>query len=197
MANDYMLDLTPQQLIRKKASGESIFPGDRPSVHKHVISVALENTVGALIRVINLFSSRGFNLESVAVGPTEDPTVSRVILVTTGNDRIIAQIIRQLDRLVDTLDVEDLTERAFVERELCLLKVGYTPETRKDIMTVVEIFRGRVVDMSLDAMIIEVTGPAKKINAFIDLMRPFHIQEVSRSGRIAMQRSSEETESIT
>ncbi len=191
MAQEVVLNLTPQQLIRKKASGEPIFPGDKPSVHQHVISVALENTVGALIRVINLFSSRGFNLESVAVGPTEDPTVSRVTLVTTGNDRIIAQIIRQLDRLIDTLDVEDLTNYPFVERELCLLKVAYTPETRQEIMTVADIFRGRVVDMSLDAMILEVTGPTKKINAFIELMRPFRIQEVARSGRIAMRRSSE------
>ncbi|ACY47635.1 acetolactate synthase, small subunit [Rhodothermus marinus DSM 4252] len=103
-------------------------------MHRHTIAVLLENTIGALIRVVNLFSARGFNLESVTVGETDDPTISRMTIVTTGNDRIIGQVLRQLDRLIDTLHVEDLTGSSFVERELCLLKVRYTNETRAAIM---------------------------------------------------------------
>lgn len=185
-----MPTLTPQQILRKRKAGEPLVPGEPEQVHRHTISVLLENTIGALIRVVNLFSARGFNLESVTVGETDDPTVSRMTLVTTGNDRIIGQVLRQLDRLVDTLHVEDLTGSSFVERELCLLKVRYSNETRAAIMDTAEVFRGKVVDITPDTMTFELTGPTSKIEAFIKLMKPHGILEVARSGRVAMRRSS-------
>lgn len=181
--------LTPQQIIRKKAQGEPIYPDDAKLVHRHIIAVLVENTIGALNRVINLFSARGFNLESVAVGETDDPSLSRMTIVTTGDDRIIAQVNRQLERLVDVLEVEDLTEHANVERELCLLKVEYTTENRSELMDTLEIFRGKVVDVTTETMTFELTGPTKKINAFIGMMRDHGIVEIARSGRVAMRRS--------
>lgn len=181
--------LTPQQIIRRKASGEPIAPDELKRVHRHVIAVLVENSIGALNRIVNLFSARGFNLESVAVGETDDPTVSRMTLVTTGDDRIIAQVNRQLNRLVDVLEVEDLTQHENIERELCLLKVSYTVPTRPEIMGTLDIFRGKVVDVTTETMTFEITGPTKKINAFIGLMKPHGIVEIARSGRVAMRRS--------
>ena len=185
--------LTPQQIIRKRAIGEPLYPGDRPGIHRHVINVLLENHIGALVRVINLFSARGFNLESVAVGITEDPSISRLTLVTTGDDRIVAQLIRQLNRLVDTLRVEDLTEEYFVEREICLLKVAYTEQNRPALMDILSIFNGRVVDITPSTMTFELAGPTDKINAFIHLMKQHTILETARSGRIALKRDFTET----
>ncbi len=183
-------DLTPQQIARKRAAGDPIFPDDQKVEHRHVISVLLENQDGALNRVASMFSARGFNLESVAVGETEDPTISRLTVVTTGNDRIIAQVNRQLNRLIDTLKVEDLTGVEHVERELCLLKVRYSTSSRAEVMDIMNIFRGKVIDITPEVMIFELTGPTKKVNAFIDLMRPHGILEVARSGRVAMKRAS-------
>lgn len=181
--------LTPQQVLRKKKFGEPIYEHEDEQVHRHLIAVRLENSIGALNRVANLFSARGFNLESVAVGETEDPSIARMTLSTTGNDRIIAQVLRQLDGLVDTLEVADLTEADHVERELCLLKVRYTSENRAELMDTIEIFRGKVVDVSPEAMTVELTGPTKKINAFTGMMKPHGIEEVARSGRVAMRRA--------
>lgn len=181
--------LTPQQIIRKKAQGEPIHSDDRKSEQRHIIAVLVENSIGALNRVINLFSARGFNLESVAVGETDDASVSRMTVVTTGDDRIIAQVNRQLNRLVDVLEVEDLTEKHYVERELCLLKVNYTAQNRSELMDTIEIFRGKVVDVTTETMTFELTGPTKKINAFIGMMQPHGIEEIARSGRVAMRRA--------
>ncbi len=181
--------LTPQQIYRKKAAGESTQPGEPESVHRHVIIVLLENSIGALNRVANMFSARGFNLESVSVGITDDPGVSRMTIVTTGNDRIIGQVLRQLTNLVDTLLVDDVTTEDYVERELCLVKVGFTRETRAELMDTIEIFRGNVVNITPDTMTFELTGPTTKINAFVGMMRPHGIKEIARSGRVAMRRA--------
>jgi acetolactate synthase-1/3 small subunit len=183
--------LTKQQIIRRKAAGEPIEIDDKEKVHEHTISVLVENSIGAFIRVVNMFSARGFNLTSVAVGQTDDPTISRMNIVTTGNDRVIAQILRQLERLIDTLHVEDLTSEPFVERELCLLRVRYTTSTRAEIMDVNSIFRGKVVDITSEAMTFEITGPTAKVDAFVNLMRRHGIEEVARSGRVAMRRSEQ------
>ncbi|MDX1429175.1 MAG: acetolactate synthase small subunit [Rhodothermales bacterium] len=180
--------LTPQQIFRKKAAGESIEPGEPESVHRHVIVVLLENSIGALNRVANMFSARGFNLESVSVGPTDDHSISRMTIVTTGNDRIIGQVLQQLNNLVDTLMVDDVTTEDFVERELCLIKVGFTKETRAELMDTIEIFRGNVVNITPDSMTFELTGPTTKINAFVGMMQPHGIKEIARSGRVAMRR---------
>ncbi len=181
--------LTPQQIIRKKAQGEPIDPDEKKYEHRHIIAVLVENSIGALNRVINLFSARGFNLESVTVGETDDSTISRMTIVTTGDDRIIAQVNRQLNRLVDVLQVEDVTSDEFVERELCLLKVGYSAENRSELMDTLNIFRGKVVDVTTETMTFELTGPSKKINAFIGMMRQHGIEEMARSGRVAMRRA--------
>ena len=183
------LTLTPQQIIRKKAAGEPVEPDEDELVHRHMITVLVENTIGAFIRVVNMFSARGFNIESITVGETHDATVSRMNITTTGNDRIIAQVLRQLNRLVDTLVIEDLTNEEHVEREMCLLKVRYMGDTRTEIMDVNTIFRGKVVDITPYAMTFELTGPTSKIDAFINMMRPHEIIEVARSGRVAMKRN--------
>lgn len=187
---DSQHNLTEQQILRKRKFGEPIVPGEETDQEqRHIIAVKLKNTIGALNRVTNLFSARGFNLESVAVGETEEPDVARLTLATTGNSRIIAQITRQLNGLIDTLEVTDLTESAYVERELCLLKVSYTDASRSEIMDLKDIFRCRVVNVTPETMILEVTGPTKKINAFVGMMKPHGIKEVARSGRVAMHRA--------
>ncbi len=180
--------LTPQQIFRRRTAGEPVAPGDAPQDNRHVISVLLENSVGALNRVANLFSARGFNLESVSVGETDDPAISRLTIVTTGNDRIIGQVIQQLGNLVDSLGVDDLTGSEHVERELCLLKVACDASTRGELMDVAKIFRANIINVAPDSMMFEVTGPTTKVNAFIGMMRPMGIREVARSGRVAMRR---------
>jgi acetolactate synthase-1/3 small subunit len=180
--------LTQQQIFRKKSAGEPVQPGEQEHVHRHVITVRLENSIGALNRVANMFSARGFNLESVAVGPTDESSISRMTIVTVGNDRIIGQVLQQLSNLVDTLVVDDVTASDHVERELCLLKVEYTPETRGALMDIVEIFRGKVINITPDSMMFEVTGPTTKVNAFIGMMQPHGISDIARSGRVAMRR---------
>lgn len=181
--------LTPQQIIRRKAFGQSV-NGEKEQQRRHVICVRLENSIGALNRVINLFSARGFNLESVVVGETETPSISRMTLVTTGDNRIIKQVNRQLERLIDVLDVDDVTDADHVQRELCLLRAHYRQETRSEILDTLQIFRGKVVDITRDAMTFELTGPSAKIDAFIELMHPHGIIEVARSGRIALRRAA-------
>ncbi len=187
---DKTLILTPQQIIRKRAAGDPIEPEEDELVSQHTITVLVENSIGAFIRVVNMFSARGFNIESIAVGETDDGTVSRMNIVTTGNDRIISQILRQLSRLVDTIAVENLSDTNYVERELCLVKVEYKPESRAEIMDISAVFRGKVVDITRTAFTFELTGPSNKIDAFINMMRPHGITEVARSGRVAMKRDA-------
>lgn len=191
--NDEAITLTPQQLIRKRAAGEPVEPGAPPQAQQHIINVLLENSMGALIRVVNMFSARGFNIDSVTVGVTDDPTISRICIVTSGNDRVISQIIRQLNRLVDTIEVDDVTGTDFVERELCMIKVRCTGEMRSEVLQINEIFRGRVVDVTPDILALEIVGPTKKVDAFVNLMRTHGIVEVARSGRVAMQRAPQPT----
>ena len=181
--------LTPQQIFRKKAAGESLEPGEERPLRRHLIAVRCNNTIGALNRVANLFSQRGFNLESVTVGETDDPTVSRMTLATTGTTRKVEQVLLQLHNLVDTLDVDDLTGEEHVERELCLLKIRYSAETRAEIKDLLEIFRGKVVDITPQTMTFELTGPSTKINAFIGMMPEGAVEEIARSGRVAMRRA--------
>ena len=187
------LILTPQQIIRKKAAGEPVESDDQESARQHTIVVLVENSIGAFIRVVNMFSARGFNIESVTVGVTDDPTISRMNIVTTGNERIISQVLRQLSRLVETIEVNDLTGSNFVERELCLLKVRYTDRSRAEILDVNRIFQGKVVDITRETMTVELRGPSQKIDAFIKMMQPHNIVEVARSGRVAMQRDHGDT----
>lgn len=155
---------------------------------KHVISIVVENKPGVLARVSALFARRGYNIESLAVGETESPDVSRITLVVTGDEAILEQITKQLNKLIDVVKVIDFTQSSYVDRELLLVRVHITNTTRPEIMQLIEIFRARIVDMAVDSMIIELTGNAGKAEAFIDLVRKFGIKELVRTGKIALLR---------
>jgi acetolactate synthase-1/3 small subunit len=156
---------------------------------KHTISVLVENHFGVLARVSGLFSSRGYNIDSLCVGETEDSSISRMTVVARGDDRVLGQIVNQLEKLVDVIEVIDLTQESYIERELAMLKVSVNGAQRSEVIEIASIFRAKVVDMSADAMVVEVTGTEDKIRAFVDMVRPFGIQELVRTGRIAIARS--------
>jgi acetolactate synthase-1/3 small subunit len=155
---------------------------------KHTISVLVENKFGVLARISGLISGRGFNIDSLSVGETEDPSVSRITLVVKGDDVIIEQIMKQLNKLVDVIKVNDLTEDEFIDRELALIKVRSDGKTRSEIMQVVDIFRGKIVDVAPQSLTVEVTGTEDKVQGMMDLLREFGIREVVRSGKIAISR---------
>jgi len=155
---------------------------------QHIISALVENHFGVLARISGLFSARGFNIDSLAVGETHDPSISRMTIVATGEDRIIEQVGKQLNKLIDVIKVTDMTEEEHVERELLLLKVSHSTKNRPEIIQLVEIFKARIIDYSPKTLTIEVVGTADKILSFIDIMRPFGIKELARTGRIALQR---------
>lgn len=157
----------------------------------HIISVLVENHFGVLARVSGLFSARGFNIDSLAVGETEDSTASRMTIVAQGDERVLDQIMKQLNKLVDVIRVVDLTKEEKIERELILIKVVSTAQNRAEIMQIVNTFRGKVVDVSPKSMIVEVTGSKSKVDAMLELLRPFSIREVVRTGTIALARQSE------
>ena len=157
---------------------------------KHTISVLVENHFGVLARVSALFSARGYNIDSLCVGETQDPAVSRMTVVVRGDDNVLDQIIKQLNKLVDTIEVTDLTTSDFVERELVMLKIAVDNQRRSEVIEIASIFRAKVVDCSMNSMIIEVTGSEHKIEAFIDMMRAFEIREIVRTGEIAISRST-------
>ena len=155
---------------------------------KHTISVLVENQFGVLARISGLFSGRGFNIDSLSVGETEDPTISRITLVVTGDDVIVEQIMKQLNKLVDVIKVNDLTKDEYVDRELALIKVRSNSKARSEIMQIVDIFRGKIVDVAPQSITIEVTGTEDKVQGIMDLLREFGIREVVRSGKIAISR---------
>jgi acetolactate synthase I/III small subunit len=149
---------------------------------RHIISLLLENEAGALSRVAGLFSARAYNIESLSVAPTEDPTLSRLTLVTTGSDEIIEQITKQLNKLVDVVKLMELTDGAHIERELLLAKVKADGGMRDEVKRLVDIFRGRIIDVSDKTYTIELTGTGEKLDAFIEAVREAGIVEVVRSG---------------
>lgn len=149
---------------------------------RHIISVLLENESGALSRVAGLFSMRGYNIESLTVAPTHDPTLSRTTLVTRGDDRTIEQITKQLNKLVDVVRLTDLTETAHVEREMMLIKVRATGQAREEIKRLTDIFRSKIIDVTESSYIIELTGDSDKLDAFIASVGDDNILEVVRSG---------------
>lgn len=157
--------------------------------HRHTISILVTNEFGVLTRIAGLFSGRGFNIESLCVAETSDPKVSRMTIVTTGDDRIIEQITKQLNKLINVIKVYDLTGGEFIGRELVLVKVFAGTEDRAELLSIVDIFRASVVDVGPKTYTIELTGDESKVRAFMDLVRPFGIKEVVRTGRIAMARS--------
>ncbi len=149
---------------------------------RHILSLLLENEAGALSRVSGLFSARAFNIESLTVAPTDDPSVSRMTLVTNGSDAIVEQIIKQVNKLVDVIKVIDLNEYRHIERELMLIKITAENEGRDEIKRMVDIFRGRIIDVTDKTFTIEMTGAGDKLNAFIDAIDEALILEVVRSG---------------
>ncbi len=155
---------------------------------RHIISLLLENEPGALSRVAGLFSARGYNIESLSVAATEDPTVSRMTLVTSGSDAIIEQITKQLNKLVDVVRLLDLTEGVHVDREMMLIKLKAAGPQREEIKRLSDIFRGRILDVTNTSYIIELTGTADKLDAFIGALDKTSILEVVRSGSLAIGR---------
>jgi acetolactate synthase I/III small subunit len=158
---------------------------------RHTISVLVENRFGAFDRVATLFSGKGFNLRSISIGETEIPDLSRMTIVTEGDEKILEQVIKQLDRLIDTLKVVDLTSDVHVERELALIKVSLEHTSMEKIKNITDIFRGNIVDITSNLITIEVTGPPDKIDATVNVLMPFGIIEMARSGIVALTRGEQ------
>ena len=158
---------------------------------KHTITVLVENEFGVLARVAGLFSGRGFNIDSLSVAETQEEGTSLITLVTRGDDNIIEQIIKQLHKLVSVLKVNDMQEGTFLDRELVLLKVHASEETKPELLRLVEIFRGRIIDVSPRSYTVELVGDSGKIKAVIDLLRPLGIREIVRTGKVAMPRGTQ------
>ncbi len=156
---------------------------------RHTISVLVENHFGVLARVAGLFSGRGFNISSLSVGETEAPDISRMTLVVEGDDAVVEQIKKQLNRLVEVLKVVDLAQMDHVGRELALVKVNAEKRNRSEIIELVDIFRAGIIDVSPKSMTIEVTGPEEKVAALIKMLKPFGIREMARTGRVALPRA--------
>ena len=154
----------------------------------HHISLLVENHQGVLARISGLFSGRGYNLESLTVGVTTDPSVSRITLVCGGDDAVIDQIKKQLNRLVDVIKVMDLTAVPSVDRELALIKIAARPNKRGEIFQIADVFGCRVMDVGAESMVLELTGSSDKVDDFLALSQPYGIQEVARSGLVAMER---------
>jgi acetolactate synthase-1/3 small subunit len=155
---------------------------------RHTISLQVENKFGVLSRISGLFSGRGYNIESLSVGETIDPQISIMTIVTSGDDQIIEQITKQLNKLIDVIKVVDMTELDHVEREMVLIKIAPEQKNKAEILRLTEIFRGRVVDSSQNTYTVEVTGDEKKIEAFVELLKPMGIKEFVRTGKIAISR---------
>ncbi|TAN60921.1 acetolactate synthase small subunit [bacterium] len=159
---------------------------------RHTISVLVANEFGVLSRIAGLFSGRGFNIESLCVAETLDPKISRMTIVTTGDDSVLEQISKHLNKLISVIKVHDFTEEEHIERELALIKITANSENRAEILSIVDIFRAKVVDVSPRTYTVEITGDGEKIRAIVELMRPFGIKEIVRTGRIAMARSAKQ-----
>jgi acetolactate synthase-1/3 small subunit len=157
---------------------------------KHTVAILVENKPGVLTRVAGLFSRRGFNIESLAVGVTENPDTSRMTIVVTGDDHILEQVMKQLNKLIDVIRVSDIPPEESVNRELALIKVGVDSDTRSEVMQIVDVFRAKIVDVGIKSLVVEVTGDESKINAMEQLLRQFGIKEMVRTGKIAMNRGA-------
>ncbi|MCH8043746.1 MAG: acetolactate synthase small subunit [Planctomycetes bacterium] len=157
---------------------------------RHVLSAVVQNVPGVLAHISGMLASRGYNIDSLAVGETEDPKLSRMTFVVVGDNSVLAQVRKQLEKIVTVVVVEDISSKDHVERDLMLVKVQ-AGEKRSEIVGLTQIFRGRIVDVAPEEVMIEISGPERKIEAFIDMMRPFGITELVRTGRIAMVRSTQ------
>ncbi|MGL4461591.1 MAG: acetolactate synthase small subunit, partial [Planctomycetia bacterium] len=158
---------------------------------RHVLSALVQNQPGVLAHVSGMLASRGFNIDSLAVGTTEDPQLSRMTFVVRGDDKTLDQARKQLEKIVTIVKVMDISQRSFVERDLVLVKISCTAGRRMELTSLTEIFRGKIVDVSQTAVIVEISGTENKIEAYIDMVRPFGILELARTGRVALVRASQ------
>lgn len=158
---------------------------------KHIISVLVQNQPGVLAHIAGMFAARSFNIDSLVVGRTEDPAFSRMVIASTGDDLTMEQIRKQLGKIVTVVKVQDLSEQEIVERDLLLIRVHCPPDKRGELYQVTEIFRGSIVDVGRGSVVIQLTGPESKVEAFVELCRPYGIKQLSRTGVIAVPRSSE------
>ncbi|MDO4573794.1 MAG: acetolactate synthase small subunit [Planctomycetia bacterium] len=157
---------------------------------KHLLSALVQNVPGVLSHISGMLASRGYNIESLAVGETDNPTLSRMTIVVVGDDHVLEQVRKQLEKIVTVVKVIDISADDYVERDLALIRVKADAKTRVDVREICDIFRAKIVDVGLDSVIVEISGKEKKIEAFIDLLRPFEILETVRTGRIAMTRGN-------
>ena len=155
---------------------------------RHTISILVENKFGVLARIATLFAARGFNIDSLAVGETEDPEISRMTIVVKGDESVLEQVTKQLNKLVDVIKVNDFSEVEFVQRGLALIKINVNKSNRAEIMQMVSIFRTRIIDVSQDSMIVEITADDDKIDAFVRMVMPYGIKEMCRTGEVALSR---------
>ena len=155
---------------------------------RHTISVLVENKFGVLTRVAGLFSGRGYNIDSLNVAPTQNPKFSRMTIVTRGDDATLEQIVKQLNKLINVIEVRDFHEGEYVDRELALIKVKVNSKTRAEVMQITDIFRAKIVDVQPDSLTIEITGDEDKVEKFIELMDGFGIAELTRTGKVALPR---------
>jgi acetolactate synthase-1/3 small subunit len=157
---------------------------------RHLLSALVQNQPGVLAQVAGMLASRGFNIDSLAVGETEQPELSRMTFVVRGDDRVLEQVRKQLEKVVTVVRVQDISSEAFVERDLMLVRVECPQERRAELKDLVDIFRAKIVDVSRSAVMIELAGNESKVEAFVDVLRPYGILELARTGRIALVRSS-------
>jgi acetolactate synthase-1/3 small subunit len=155
---------------------------------RHTLSVLVENKFGVLTRISGLFSGRGFNIDTLNVAPTQDPTMSRMTIVVKGDDTVLEQVTKQLNKLVDVIKVQDFRDGEYVDRELVLVKVSVDNKSRPEVMQICDIFRAKIVDVAHKALTVELTGNESKIGAFLELMEPFGIRDITRTGKVAMPR---------
>ncbi len=158
---------------------------------RHTISVLVENKFGVLTRIAGMFSGRGYNIDTLNVGPTLDPATSRMTIVVRGDDTVLEQVTKQLRKLIDVIEVQDFREDESVDRELVLMRVNVGPETRAEVMQICDIFRAKIIDVQQRNVSIEITGNDSKINKFIFLMNPFGISDLTRTGKIALARRAD------
>ena len=163
---------------------------------RHVITALVQNQPGVLARVAGMFAARGFNIDSLVVGRTEDPELSRMTIVVIGDDRVLEQVRKQLGKIITVVKVRDFAEVEYVERDLMLIRVHAVPEKRAEIVDLVNLFRGRVVDVARSSIMVELSGTEDKVEAFIDLVRPYGIRELARTGVIAMIRGQQRSEKL-
>ncbi|MEX1045604.1 MAG: acetolactate synthase small subunit [Chthoniobacterales bacterium] len=158
---------------------------------RHTLSVLVENRFGVLTRVAGMFSGRGFNIDTLNVAPTLDASMSRMTIVVRGDDKTLEQVVKQTEKLVDVMKVEDFHDDEFVDRELVLMRVNVNEQTRSEVLQICDVFRAKIVDVRLDKLVIEITGNEGKIAKFLSLMEHFGIAEITRTGKVALSRTAD------